>query len=569
MQKINIGNLKTELELAYKTFDDDEIAKKLFAQDPDLWNRKGKELEEIRHRLGWLTLTDHFSKHADFLIDFSEKVKEEGYKHTVLLGMGGSSLCSEVARLTYGSREGYLELLVLDNTSPEAILDLQKKIDISKTLFIAASKSGNTEETLSFFHYFYEQLQKLKKNNPGDNFIAITDDGTPLVKIAQEFKFRKTFLNPPDLGGRYSVLSDFGLVPLALMGVDILAFLKSAKQMEVSCRRVPTASNPGVSLGIALGICQKKGRDKITFVLSSSISSFGYWVEQLLAESTGKEGKGLIPVNGEVLGSPEVYTDDRVFVNLYLKSDDIKITEQKLKTLAEAGHPIINIELQDTISLGGEYYRWEIAAAICGLVIGINPFDQPNVEESKKNTADLLEFWKKEKTFKVEKPFATESSLSLYCGTKAGKLLEQHTENFGEALKSFTELARPGDYIAFLPYFLMTEKRETILQKWRNDLRDELKISTTLLGGPRYLHSTGQLHKGGPGSGLYIILVSEEEIKLEIPAQEFGFDVLHEAQSLGDYKSLDTKERRVIRIQLGKNTDEGLDALMKIINQSK
>ncbi|MEO5642613.1 MAG: bifunctional transaldolase/phosoglucose isomerase [Bacteroidia bacterium] len=568
IQSLEAGTLKDELKSAYSSLDEKQIPNLLFAEDPYLWKKGGKQLEEINHRLGWLKLPEKFTKHAETLKDFSKKIKDEGYTSAVLLGMGGSSLCSEVARETYGSAKGYPELFVLDNTSPEAILDLKKKINISKTLFIVASKSGNTEETLSFFHYFYEQLKQENKKRPGDNFIAITDDGTPLVKIAKEYKFRKTFLNPPDLGGRYSVLSDFGLVPMALMGIDISEFLKSARQMEISCEGIPAASNPGISLGAVLGLCQKQGRDKITFVLSTSISSFGYWVEQLLAESTGKENKGLIPVNGEVLGTPEVYTNDRVFVHLYLKSDAIKEDEQKLNNLVEAGHPLIRIELSNTLDLGGEYYRWEIAAAVSGLIIGINPFDQPNVEESKKNTADLLEAWQKDGDFKTVEPFAEKDALSVFCGKKAAQLLKKHSTDFKATVSAFTALAHQGDYIAFLPYFELTQKRKNSLQNWRNELRDELKVTTTLLGGPRYLHSTGQLHKGGPDSGLYIILVSEEEVTLAIPGEKFGFDILHHAQSLGDFRSLDNKGRRVIRINLGKNINYGLDALMTLLQIS-
>jgi glucose-6-phosphate isomerase len=565
LQTIEAGTLASELKSAYASLDEKQIGNLLFAHDPYLWKKEGKQLEEIRYRLGWLTLPEHFSENTQLLSDFAKQVKGEGYKHAVLLGMGGSSLCSEVARETYGTTKGYLELLVLDNTSPAAILDLEKKITLEKTLFIVASKSGNTEETLSFFRYFYGQLVNAKNNTPGAHFVAITDAGTPLVKLAETYKFRKTFLNPPDLGGRYSVLSDFGLVPMALMGIDIDAFLKSAAQMEVSCRGIPAAANPGISLGVALGLFQKHKRDKVTFVLSSSIASFGYWVEQLLAESTGKEGKGLIPVNGEQPGKPDVYTDDRVFVHLYLKTDDNTADQKKLDNLLKAGHPVIRIEVADKIALGAEYYRWEIAAAISGLVIGINPFDQPNVEESKKNTADLLEGWKKEGVFKTGAPIINENGLSVYYGKRVSGLLKKRQRSVGESLQAFTGLAQPGDYIALLPYFMMTEKREKSLQKWRNDLRNTLSVTTTLLGGPRYLHSTGQLHKGGPDSGLYIILVAEEETTLAIPGQPFGFDILHQAQALGDFLSLDNKARRVIRINLGNNINKGLDILYKLL----
>jgi len=560
-QRINFGNLATEINTAYASIDEKQIGRLLFAEDPYLWKTDFEQTKEISHRLGWLSLPDDFAKDSENIIDFALKIKEEGFTHAILLGMGGSSLCSEVARETFGTSQGYLQLFVLDNTAPEAILELEKNITIEKTLFIVASKSGNTEETLSFFHYFYNQLEKKGKNNPGNNFIAITDDGTPLVKTAEKYNFKKVFLNPPDLGGRYSVLSDFGLVPMALIGIDIKALLASAKKMEDSCDSIPAASNPGVSLGAVLGVCQRYGRDKVTFVLSSSIISFGYWAEQLLAESSGKQGKGLVPINGEVLGLPKVYGNDRVFIHMYLPSDSNAEDEKKLKALEEAGHPIVRIKVADKISLGGEYYRWEIAAAIAGIVIGINSFDQPNVEESKKNTSQLLEGWVKKGSFKQSEPLLKVESISIYGGAKAKQIVDDHHESVGGFVKSFIAQARPNDYIALLPYFLMTDYRTKILDTWRQQMRDELKEATTLLNGPRYLHSTGQLHKGGPNNGLYIILISDEEEQLSIPGEKFGFDTLHQAQALGDFLSLDKKGRRVIRIHLGKDIDAGLNKL--------
>ncbi len=558
-QIVSCGKLMKEINAAYVSMDEKQIGRLLFAKDPYLWKTGPEQVKEISHRLGWLNLPDDFTKNAELLIAFTEKIKKEGYTHTVLLGMGGSSLCSEVARETFGTAEGYLQLFVLDNTDPAAILELERKINIEKTLFIVASKSGNTEETLSFFHYFYNKLEK--KNAPGNNFIAITDKGTPLVKIAKKYQFRKVFINNPDLGGRYSVLSDFGLVPMALIGVDIKALLSNAKQMEGSCNGVPVAANPGISLGVVLGICEQHGRDKVTFVLSPSISSFGYWVEQLLAESTGKEGHGLIPVNGELLGAPEVYGNDRIFIHMYLPSDNNEADIEKLEVLEGAGHPIVRIKVANKIALGGEYYRWEIAAATAGIVIGINSFDQPDVEESKKNTSQLLVGWMKDGAFKKSNPLLHVENISIYDGEQTKKLTSNHHKSAGDFINSFTTQAKPGNYIALLPYFLMTDYRTSILQKWRQRMRDELKEATTLLNGPRYLHSTGQLHKGGPETGLYIILIGEEEEDLPIPSQKFGFATLHQAQALGDFRSLIDKGRRVILIQLGKDIDAALNKL--------
>jgi len=567
-QQISCGNLEVELNATYVFLDKKQTGKFLFAKDPSLWKKDPEQIKEISQRLDWLTLPDHFTKNVEMLSAFALKIKEEGYKYAVLLGMGGSSLCSEVARATFGTTKNYLQLFVLDNTDPAAILELENKIDIDKTLFIVASKSGNTEETLSFFHYFYNQLVKKNKNKPGNNFVAITDAGTPLVKAAEKYKFRKIFVNPSDLGGRYSVLSDFGLVPMALMGIDINAFLFSAKQMEISCDNVPAEINPGISLGVVLGICQKHGRDKVTFILSSSINSFGYWVEQLLAESTGKEGRGLIPVNGELPGVPEVYGKDRIFIHMYLSSDSNSADEKKIKALEKAGHPIVRIKVADKIALGGEYYRWEIAAAIAGIVIGINPFDQPNVEESKKNTNQLLEDWSRQGYFKKDPPLLENSTISIYAGKKSEQLLADHHDSAGDLVNCFISGAKPNDYIALLPYFLMTDHRTEILQTWRNNMRDELKTATTLLNGPRYLHSTGQLHKGGPDTGLYIILIGDDEKELTIPEKKFGFAVLHKAQALGDFRSLDNKGRRVIRIHLGKDIDAGLDKLIRSVKDA-
>jgi len=560
-QQINCGEMKKEVDAVYASMDEKQIGRLLFAEDPYLWKTDADQVKEISHRLGWLTLPDNFTKDAENIIAFAEEIKNEGYIHAVLLGMGGSSLCSEVARETFGTSKGYLQLFVMDNTDPSAILELENKIDIEKTLFMVASKSGSTEETLSFFQYFHHQLEKKGNNNPGKNFVAITDDGTPLVKTAEYYQFRKTFINPPDLGGRYSVLSDFGLVPMALMGIDIKAFLSSAKRMEDSCDSIPAAINPGMSLGVVLGVCQRHGRDKVTFVLSSSISSFGYWAEQLLAESTGKEGRGLIPVNGETLGAPEVYEKDRVFVYMYLADDADEMDEIKLKLLEEAGHPVVKIKVTNKIALGGEYYRWEIATAISGVIIGINSFDQPNVEESKQNTRQLLEGWSKEGSFDMPEPLLQVENISIYSGKTTTNLATSHDMSVGEFVMDFTAQAKVGDYIALLPYFLMTDYRTKILQTWREQLRDELKEATTMLNGPRYLHSTGQLHKGGPDSGLYIILIGDEETELPIPGEKFGFRTLHMAQALGDFRSLDDKGRRVILVRLGKDIDSDLNKL--------
>lgn len=568
-QQISSGKLDAEVKEAFTSIDEMQAGRLLFAQDAHLWKKDSEETKGMSERMGWLTLPDNFKKNNDTIIAFAKSVKEEGFTHTVLLGMGGSSLCSEVSRETFKVADDYLHLLVLDNTDPDAIQHVESVIDIERTLFIVASKSGKTQETLSFFQYFHKQLENRKKVDPGKNFIAITDHDTHLVDVAEKYKFRKVFINPPNLGGRYSVLSDFGLVPMALMGIDINAMLASAYQMQQSCIDVPTAANPGVSLGVALGIYQKNGRDKITFMLSDSISVFGFWVEQLIAESTGKEGKGLIPVHGEPITDPEYYGNDRIFIHMYLASDNNNKHEKKIKALEDAGHPVVRIQVENKIALGAEYYRWEVAVAIAGLMMHINPFNQPNVEESKKNTSDLLKEWSDKGEFKILKPLVEMDNISVYGSKKTEALNAEQNDTATEIINSFTAMAKPNDYIAMLPYFLMTDERRKILESWREMMRDELKVATTLLEGPRYLHSTGQLHKGGPDSGLYIILMGDGENDLEIPGEKFGFATLHQAQALGDFHSLDNKGRRVIRIVLHNNLDKGLHELYHSIKKSE
>jgi transaldolase/glucose-6-phosphate isomerase len=572
-EQISFDSSKNELKAVYASLDEKQAGRRLFAKDPHLWENDPEQVKVIDNRLGWLTFPKTFGEKAEEIIAFSKKIKQEGYKYAVLLGMGGSSLCSEVARETFAVSKGYLKLFVLDNTDPAATHDLEKQIDIEKTLFIAASKSGTTKETLCFFKYFYDQIEKKGKGKTGNNFISITDEGTPLVKISEEYKFRKAFINPTDVGGRYSVLSYFGLLPMALMGIDIKGLLLNAKQMENSCDPfIPASVNQGVNIGALLGMAQSRTggrRDKITFVLSSSISSFGYWAEQLIAESTGKEGKGLIPVSGEQLGSPDVYGNDRIFVHIYLASDDNTLNNKKLLALEKAGHPIVRIGIPDKLSLGGEYYRLEVATAIAGMVMGINPFDEPNVAESKKNTDRILDEWQQKKTFSSIVPAIEKGYIAVYAGGKAEKLTGKKYLSIGAFVKAFVAMAQPGEYIALLPYFLKTDKRSKVLQSWRQEMRDHLKVATTLLHGPRYLHSTGQLHKGGPDTGLYIILTGAENEELPIPGEKFGFETLHHAQALGDFKSLSDKGRRVIRINLGTDVDRGLEELWQSVKTGK
>ncbi len=559
-QKITYGKSESQVKEALKSLDEKQFTRRLFAKDPYLWKSDEDAVKAIRNRLGWININD-FMERSDAIVNFAKDIKQEKFKYVVLLGMGGSSLCPEVARETFGSKPGFPQLLMLDNTDPAAVKDVETKINGKKSLFIVASKSGTTTETLSFYKYFYELVKNNNSNNPGDYFIAITDPGTSLEDEAKNKNFRKVFTNPEDYGGRYSALSYFGLVPMALIGIDIKKILDNARQIEISSGAfIPSNANPSVNLGTFLGINQKQGRDKVTFILSESVSAFGYWAEQLIAESTGKEGEGLIPVEGEVPGKPEVYTNDRLFVYLFTSDDDEK-NEKKLKALEKSGHPVVRIELPNKLALGAEFFRWELATATAGRIINVNPFDEPNVAESKKNSKDLLKEWKEKGSFGEGEPILQVDGISVYCNEAAGWMFNDNRKSIKAFLNGFINLAKPQDYLSMLAYFLQTPEREKILQSIRIKLRDKLKVATTLGYGPRYMHSTGQLHKGGPNKNVIILFTYDAEEDIVIPGSDYGFATLQRAQALGDFRSLNNKNRRVIRIHLGKNVEQSLKKL--------
>ncbi|MEJ2633858.1 MAG: bifunctional transaldolase/phosoglucose isomerase [Calditrichia bacterium] len=558
-QTLSFGETEGEVKKAYSSLDEKQYARRLFDKDPYLWKSEPEHVKSIRNRLGWLNSVDDFLAKTEELTSFAQEIKEMKFQHVVLLGMGGSSLCPEVSRETFGSTDGYPRLIVLDNTDPAAIRNVESQIDLMRTLFIVASKSGTTTETLSFYRYFYQNVKKQTGDKVGNHFVAITDPGTPLVEEAKQKKFRRIFENPKDLGGRYSALSYFGLVPMALIGMDVKTLLSNARQIKMSCGPfIPSEVNPGVALGGLLGMNRRLGRDKVTFILSKSVHAFGYWVEQLIAESTGKEGVGLVPVESEYIGVPENYSPDRVFVYIYTNEDDNEETEEQIKAVEKAGHPIVRIEIRDRLALGAQYFHWEMATATAGKIIGVNPFDEPNVSESKKNTRDLLEEWKKNGRFDEGKAIIEEDGLAVYCDTSAKWLFKEHRNSLGDFLKTYVNLANSPDYIALLAYFMRTDTRHDILQDIRLQLRDRRKVATTLGYGPRYLHSTGQLHKGGPNWGVYLVFSADAPEEIPIPEEKFGFATLQRSQVLGDLRSLEDKERRVIRIHLGKDIEGGL-----------
>lgn len=557
-QEIDFGNKGPEIKSAFESFDGKQITRRIFAKDPFVWKSDEAEVKAIKNRLGWLNI-DNFINRIDEIKEFVKEIRNAKFNSVVLLGMGGSSLCPEVATETFGSKKGYPKLLMLDNTDPAAVKNVESQIDFEKTLFIVSSKSGTTTETMSFGHYFFNLLKETGNNNPGSQFIAITDEGTPLQTEAREKNFRRVFTNPDDYGGRYSALSYFGLVPMALIGIDIKEILYNAHQMEISCGPfIPSESNPAVSLGIFLGMNNRFGRDKNTFILSDSIKAFGFWVEQLIAESTGKEGNGILPVEGEDPGIPGVYSNDRTFVYLHSGNRNSK-EERKLNALQKAGHPVVKIDLKNKLALGAEFFRWELATAAAGKIINVNPFNEPNVAESKKNSRDLLSQWKEKGNFGDENPVIKQNDISIFLKFDADRV--PNVKSLTGFINSFTKLVKPPDYIALLAYFLQTPQRNKLLQQIRMKLRNNLKVATTVGFGPRYMHSTGQLHKGGPNHGVFIMFTYDPEFDLPIPGEEYSFAVLQKAQALGDFRSLNDKNRRVIRVHLGGNIEK---ALMRI-----
>ena len=501
-----------------------EVVARIWRKDYTVWKPAP---EEIANRLGWLTVTDLMREQIPSLVSFAEEIRNAGFRNVVLLGMGGASLGAEVLRRTFGNAAGYPAFMVLDSTVPAWVQAVTEAIDPARTLFLISSKSGGTIETLSFYKYFRNLVERaIGKEQAGQNFVVITDDGASLARLAEETGFRRSFLNPSDIGGRYSVLSYFGLVPAALMGIDIMSLLDRADSMREGCvSGVPTQENPGAWLGATIGALARQGRDKLTLVTSPSIGSFGLWLEQLIAESLGKEGKGIIPVDGEPLVDPTNYGDDRLFVCLRLKGDDNSAIDTTMERIKASGQPVMDLELQDRYDLGAEFFRWEFATAIAGTMLAINPFDQPNVQAAKDVTKRVLEEY--------------ENSGHLPTVEAASRLDDLLAE------------ARQGNYLAIMAYLRQTPKVDEALADLRRKVIKKYHIVTTAGYGPRLLHSTGQLHKGGPDTGLFLQVTVDHKEDLSIPGEPYTFGVLANAQALGDLQTLQSLGRHVIRIHLG------------------
>ena len=586
------------------------VPERLRERDHTLWSHDPREITD---RLGWLDAGSFLRPHLPDLAAFVSQICAEGYRDVVLLGMGGSSLGPEVLRRSFlGSPslpEDYPRLTLLDSTVPGQVAAVTQSIDPAHTLFIVSSKSGGTIETLSFYRYFRELTENSLSlrgrvrvgASPGANFVAITDAGTPLERLGGEAGFRRVFLNPDDIGGRYSVLSWFGMLPAALAGIDVTRLLDSAVVMRDQCLGNDAEANPGLRLGALLGAMTLAGRDKVTLITPPPIDSFGLWVEQMIAESLGKEGRGIVPVSGEPLLSPDCYGEDRLFVYLRTGEDslshreraEVKASDEAVERLEAAGHPVARLELSDRYGLGAEFFRWEYATAIAGSMLEVHPFDQPDVQGAKDNTDELLAAFLSQGSLPElptvsllgqppshtseppaahppetptvhppEPPAAHPPELPMVHPPETPTV---HPELVEGPLASLLERVRPGDYLAIISYMPADSEADSLLDKLRSKIMERRGIATTAGYGPRYLHSTGQLHKGGPGTGLYLQLTANHNEQLPIPGQPYGFDVLASAQAIGDYQALTNLGRRLVSVNLGDDPIDGLRRLLEEI----
>ncbi len=552
-QSLEMGGESARVEAQINAMEDRRFSLRLWNKDPGLWKEDRDSQKIIRSALGWLHVPEKMSENLDGLTRFAAEVRAAGFRRAVLMGMGGSSMAPIVLARTFPLGAGGIPVAVLDSTDPAAVGKIERENPVEDTLFIVASKSGTTAEPLAYEEYFYARVKEKKGERAGENFVAITDPGTPLAKQAAQRGYRCVFRNYPDIGGRYSALSYFGLLPAVLMGLDAAELIERSLRMANACSAfVPDRENPGLVLGAAAGALALAGRDKATFLAPSSIAVLELWLEQLLAESTGKEGKGVLPVAGEPLGPPSVYGADRWFAVFQMKDAPDPELARGAEALRQAGFPVVTILLDDLYDVGQEFFRWEVATAAAGSALGINAFDQPNVRESKTHTNRLLEAVRETGALPSEKiPLI---SLARPAGTAER-----------DAIRRFVGQAAPGEYFAIQAYLAETPAVERALQGIRLRLRDRFRVATTLGYGPRFLHSTGQYHKGGPNTGLFLQLTVDDPADLPIPGAPYTFGILKQAQALGDLQALIEHRRRVLRIHLGGNPELGLARLAETV----
>jgi transaldolase / glucose-6-phosphate isomerase len=540
---------------------------RLWQRDATLWSGSDES-----NWLGWLDIVDEQVAQQDQLQKVAKEVQQRGFQHVLLLGMGGSSLCPEVLRMTFGRFTHFPTLHVLDSTDPAQVKAFEHQIDIPKTLFIVSSKSGSTLEPNIFKQYFFERTrQAVGVTKAGSHFIAITDPGSKMQQVAEADRFLHIFFGRPSIGGRYSALSNFGMVPAAVMGLDTKKFLGHAAEMVSACKATAVEQNPGATLGIILGTAAKAGRDKVTIITSPGISDLGAWLEQLIAESTGKIGKGSIPVDRESLAAPDAYGKDRVFAYVRLESGADAVQDAKVAAIEKAGHPVVRISISDIYELGAEFFRWEIATAVAGSIIGINAFNQPDVEASKIATRNLTSEYEKNGSLPVEKPVVENGGIKLFTDEiNAAELAKAAggDQSLAGYLKAHLARIKDGDYFAVLGYIQMNDENEASLQSLRHALRDSKHVATCLGFGPRFLHSTGQAYKGGPNSGVFLQVTCDDSVELPVPGQKYTFGVVKAAQARGDFQVLAERGRRALRVHLKSNLKAGLATLQTAVQKA-
>jgi transaldolase/glucose-6-phosphate isomerase len=550
--------LKTAVEAAFDEWQKTDKIERVWARDASVWTN-----EDEAKWLGWLDSVEAGLENLQEYLDFAADAKN--FKDVALLGMGGSSLCPEVLSITFGKRQFH----ILDSTVPSQIKTLESKLDLANTLFIVASKSGSTLEPNTFKQYFFERVAgTVGRENAGKQFVAITDPNSKMQKVAETDNFRKIFFGNPEIGGRFSALSPFGIAAGAAMGLDVGDFLRRALEMVEACKLNSPVENPGAILGTILGVCQRSGRDKLTIFTSPEIYDAGAWLEQLIAESTGKKGVSIIPIDREPLQSIEDYSDDRIFAYLKLKDTSEHSLDEKLSALAAKNHPVVQIELADKMNLGQEFFRWEFATAVAGSIMEINPFNQPDVESAKIEARKLTEEYEEKGELPDETPFYEESGFRLFTSEEYAAGLDEYVGE-SKSLKKYLEAhvahLQANDYFAVLGYVEMNEENERLLQEIREKVLRSKLVATCLGFGPRFLHSTGQAYKGGANSGVFLQITSDDAEDFPVPGQKFTFGVVKAAQARGDFQVLLDRERRALRVHLGADVKNGLEKLLSLL----
>jgi len=562
------GELTKQVNASLAEWQTRKNVQRLWDRDASLWTGTDEG-----QWLGWLGIVEEQLAQCTMLENFAQEVRAAGFRHALVLGMGGSSLCPEVLSLAFGQQAGFPQLHVLDSTDPAQVATFERRIDLANTLFLVASKSGSTLEPNVFKQYFFERVQKtVGVQEAGKRFVAVTDPGSKMQQVAESDGFRRIFFGVPSIGGRYSALSSFGMVPAVVMGLDVRRFLTQTSAMVKACgvESLP-ADNPGVVLGTILGVSAKAGRDKVTILASPRIADLGTWLEQLIAESTGKDGKGIIPVDHEPLGSPEVYGTDRVFVYVRFAPAPDAAQEASIVALERAGQPVVQITVNDLYDLGQEFFRWEIATAVAGALLGINPFNQPDVEASKVETRQLTTAYEQTGALPAETSLYEEQGIALFTDEKNIVALRESSlgnPSLVSYLQAHLDRIQSGDYCALLAYLEMNEVHLASLQAMRQLIRDRKKVATCIGFGPRFLHSTGQAYKGGPNSGVFLQITCNDTVDLSVPGQQYTFGVVKAAQARGDFQVLVDRQRRALRVHLGKDVHTGLATLRAVLTEA-